>query len=104
MGQYEDLDEFVRQYQDRAGDASFQFPDKTLFIFVEKRPFEYFATEPTAVSFSILTDPTYRNYRSPAGRSSLELSARKLCEAYRETHASRVFYEDENLTVYDFSR
>lgn len=104
MGQYEDLDEFVRKYHDRAGDPSFHFPYKTLFVFVEKRPFQYFPTEPITIPLSILTDPTYRNYRSPAGRSSLELATLKLCKDYGDTHPRRVFYEDENLRIYDFSR
>jgi hypothetical protein len=75
-----------------------------LFVFVEKHPFQYFASEPKVVSFSILTDPTYRNYRSPAGRSSLEMATMRLCERYAEVHPSRIFYEDQDLKIYQFSR
>src|SRR5262245_5428664 len=53
---------------------------------------------------SILTDPTYRNYRSPAGRSSLEMATMHLCERYAEVHPSRIFYEDQDLKIYQFSR
>ncbi len=104
LGQYEDLYQFVNEYHDRVGDPAFHFPYKTVLVFVEKRPFQYFASEPTTVAFSILTDPTYRNYRSPAGRSSLELATMKLCEIYADVHPSRVFYEDKNLRIYEFSR
>jgi hypothetical protein len=104
LGQYEDLYHFVSEYHDRVSDPAFHFPYETVFVFVEKRPFQYFASEPTMVSFSILTDPTYRNYRSPAGRSSVELATMKLCEIYADLHPSRVFFEDENLRIYEFSR
>jgi hypothetical protein len=56
------------------------------------------------VSFSILTDPTYHNYRSPAGRSSLEMAAMKLCERYTRLHPGRIFYEDDNVRIYQFSQ
>lgn len=102
LGQYEDLNQFVGKYHAQVRDADFQFPYRTLFVFVEKHPFEYFAAEPGVVSFQTLTDPTYRNYRSPAGRSSLELAALELCEIYRKTHPTRIFYEDENLRIYQF--
>src|SRR5262249_36208639 len=102
-GQYEDLFQFVSDYHDRVSDPNFHFPFHTLFVVVEKRPFQYFTSEPTFVSFSILTDPTYRNYRSPAGRSSLELATMKLCEAYSDVHPNgQVFYEDQDLRVYQF--
>lgn len=104
LGQYEDLYQFVSQYHDRVGDPGFHFPYERLFVFVEKHPFQYFDKEPTYVSFSVLTDPTYRNYRSPAGRSSLELATMELCELYANVHHSRVFYEDESLRIYEFSR
>ena len=105
MGQYQDLYRFVDEYQYLVEDRAFTFPQKILFVFVEKNPFKYFPAEPSAVSFSILTDPTYRNYRSPAGRSSVELAALKLCEVYSELHPnSRIFYEDENLRIYQFTR
>ena len=104
LGQYEDLYQFVNHYQDQVTNPEFRFPYETLFVFVEKHPFQYFASEPKVVSFSILTDPTYRNYRSPAGRSSIEMAAMRLCERYAEVHPSRIFYEDQDLKIYQFSR
>jgi hypothetical protein len=48
-----------------------------------------------------LADPTYRNYRSSAGRASLELAALRMCEEYRSAHpADSIFYEDEALRIY----
>jgi hypothetical protein len=76
-----------------------------LFIFVEKMPFTPFSKEPTSVSFVTLTDSTYRNYRSPAGRASLEVRAMQLCEAYKKNHKNMtVFFEDENVRVYRLNR
>jgi hypothetical protein len=76
-----------------------------LFIFVEKTPFATFQREPDAVSFLTLTDSTYRNYRSPAGRASLEVRAMELCESYKKKHKNMtVFFEDDNVRVYRLSR
>jgi hypothetical protein len=76
-----------------------------LFIFVEKTPFTPFQKEPNAVSFATLTDSTYRNYRSPAGRASLEVRALELCEAYKKDHENMtVFFEDDNVRVYRLRR
>ena len=103
-GHYLDLAEFVSYYGNRVSDSNFRFPYQTVFVFVEKHPFQYFANEPTAVSFATLTDPTYRNYRSPAGRSSLELATAKLCSDYANRHPSQVYYEDDELRIYEFNR
>lgn len=76
-----------------------------LFIFVEKTPFTPFQKEPNSVSFATLTDTTYRNYRSPAGRATLEVRALQLCEAYKKNHGNMtVFFEDENVRVYRLTR
>ncbi len=76
-----------------------------LFIFVEKMPFTSFQREPDSVSFRTLTDSTYRNYRSPAGRASVEVRALQLCETYKQKHKNMtVFFEDENVRVYRLSR
>jgi hypothetical protein len=76
-----------------------------LFIFVEKVPFTPFQREPNFVSFATLTDSTYRNYRSPAGRASLEVRAMELCEAYKKKHGNMtIFFEDENVRVYRVNR
>ena len=103
FGMYEDLAEFVEKYRHQVSSPEFRFQGtpEDLFIYVEKRPFQMFSREPQTVSFSVLTDATYRNYRSPAGRASLESAALKLCESYRQynSHAD-VFFEDEDLRVY----
>jgi hypothetical protein len=62
-----------------------------LFIYVEKVPFQIFAHEPSFVSFSVFTDITYRNCRSPAGRASLESAAMQLCENYRGIIPMQIF-------------
>ena len=47
------------------------------------------------MSFAVLADATYRSYRSPAGRASLEYDAWQLCENYRQ------YYSDiENHVIY----
>jgi hypothetical protein len=51
----------------------------------------------------VLSDPTYRNYRSASGRSKLEQATLQLCETYRLHHPeSRIYYEDEHLRIYQF--
>jgi hypothetical protein len=103
LGAYEDLAGFVEKYQGQVPSPDFHFEVKQedLFIYVEKRPFQIFAHEPEIVSFSVLTDPTYRNYRSPGGRASLEAAALRLCEKYRQGHPDTdVFFENEDLRIY----
>ncbi len=103
LGAYEDLASFVEKYQDQTSDPDFHFPNtkQDLFVFVEKNPFQIFSREPEFVSFPVLTDVTYRNYRSPGGRASLESAALRLCEQYRQSHGDAdIFFEDENLRVY----
>ena len=102
---YVDLAEFVAKYGDRVQQPQFQFPFETanLLVFVEKKPFKTFRTEPTAIANSAAFDPVYVNYRLHAGRSSLQFQALKLCEAYRQTHPdTSIDYEDETLRVYHF--
>lgn len=102
---YGDLAEFVDQYGDRVQQADFQFPFSVpdLFVFVEKRPFQTFKTEPVAVSGESAFDPVFRNYRTLAGRSSLQFNAMQLCEIYRQNHPdSSIEYEDQVLKVYHF--
>jgi hypothetical protein len=102
-GSYEDLATFVVSYENQVSNLDFKFSTfrQDLFIFVEKRPFQMFSREPSTVSFPVLTDSTYRNYRSPAGRASLESSALKLCETYRQHHHDAdVYFEDDNLRIY----
>lgn len=103
MGGHEDLAGFVEKYRSQVSSPEFRFPDarEDLFIYVEKRPFQIFSREPESVSFSVLTDPTYRNYRSPGGRASLETAALQLCESYRQHHSNTdVFFENEVLRIY----
>jgi hypothetical protein len=103
VGGHEDLAGFVEKYRSQVSSPEFRFQDarQDLFIYVEKRPFQIFSREPETVSFSVLTDPTYRNYRSPGGRASLEAAALQLCENYRLYHPDAdVFFENEDLRIY----
>ena len=103
LGGHEDLAGFVAKYRSQVSSPEFRFPDarENLFIYVEKKPFQIFSREPQTVSFSALTDPTYRNYRSPGGRASLEAAALQLCENYRQYHSNAdVFFENEVLRIY----
>ena len=62
-----------------------------------------FANEPSTLPNSILTDRTYRYYRSSAGRASLEFEALQMCETYRLNHPdSEIYYEDLELRIYHF--
>ena len=103
LGGHEDLAGFVGRYHSQVSSPEFHFPDarEDLFVYVEKRPFQIFSREPVTASFSVLTDPTYRNYRSPGGRASLEAAALQLCESYRQYHSNAdVFFENEALRIY----
>jgi hypothetical protein len=103
FGGFEDLASFVDKYRGQVANPDFEFPDAPddLFIYVEKNPFQMFVREPASVSFAVLTDATYRNYRSPAGRASLQSAALEFCENYRRSHTnSVVLFEDENLRIY----
>lgn len=107
LGGHEDLSEFVENYRSQVSNPRFRFPDarQDLFIYVEKRPFQIFSREPEQVSFAALSDPTYRNYRSPGGRASLEAAALQLCESYRQNHSNvDVFFENEVLRIYHIHR
>lgn len=102
QGWYQDLAEFVEKNQEKAANPDFYLssPLET-FIFVEKKPFTVFDSEPLSVPFATLTDPTYRYYRSSAGRASLEQQALTLCETYRKLHPeTKIYYEDEVLRIY----
>src|SRR6266705_806508 len=103
LGGHEDLAGFVEKYRSQVSSPEFRFQDarEDLFIYVEKKPFQIFPREPETVSFSVLADPTYRNYRSPGGRASLEAAAQQLCESYRQYHSNiDVFFENEVLRIY----
>jgi len=103
FGGYEDLATFVEKYRSRVSSPEFHFSGmpQDLFIYVETRPFQMFPVEPLTVSFAVLTDSTYRSYRSPAGRASLEFDAWQLCENYRQYHSDMgVYFRDEHLLIY----
>jgi hypothetical protein len=105
VGWYGDLAEFVDTYADQVQQPSFRFPFSIpdLFVFVEKHPFKTFKIEPSHISGESAFDPVYRNYRTLAGRSSLQFDAMKLCETYLQTHPdSSIEYEDNVLKVYHF--
>jgi len=103
LGSFEDLASLVNAatHDDLSPALSFGSNYEDLFIFVEKLPFSVFEGEPSTVEYSILVDSTYRYYRSPAGRASLEMKAMRLCEGYRRTHRNMsVFFEDDNVRIY----
>jgi hypothetical protein len=102
---YGDLAEFVNTYAKQVQQPDFRFPFSIpdLFVFVEKHPFKTFQIEPSNISGELAFDPVYRNYRTLAGRSSLQFDALELCETYRQTHPdSSIEYEDNVLKVYHF--
>ncbi len=103
-GWYEDVAEFTDTYQYRVKAANFHFPHKTpLLVFAEKQPFTNDKPE-YPVPYSVLTDPTYRNYRSPSGRKKLTAATLQLCETYRRYHPdSRIYYENDRLRIYQFA-
>ena len=104
-GWYEDAAQFTAKYQDRVSNPNFRFPQPTsLFVFVEKIPFITDKSE-APVLYSVLIDPTYRNYRSPSGRTQLAAAMLKLCETYHKQHYpldSRIYYENDRLRIYQF--
>jgi hypothetical protein len=103
FGGYEDLAAFVEKYQTKVSASEFHFPgiSEDLFIYVETRPFQVFSQEPLTVPFAVLADSTYRSYRSPAGRASLESDALHLCENYRQHHSDmQVYFQDDHLRIY----
>ncbi len=104
-GWYEDLARFVEKYSTKVGQKKFNFdleiPD--LFVFVEKKPLVIFPEELQGISYAVLSDPSYRYYRSPAGRASLQFEALQMCEAYSRTHNNAsIYYEDDQLRIYHF--
>ena len=104
-GWYEDPAAFVERHAARAADPAFTFDYSVneVLVFVEKRPFKTFASEAHALPFATLADPTYRNYRSLAGRASLQARLLALCEAYASAHdGASVYYEDDDLVIYRF--
>jgi len=107
LGGHVDLAEFVENYHGQTARPDFRFPEarENLFIYVEKRPFQIFSSEPKSVPMSVLEDTTYRSYRSPAGRASVEAAALELCEQYRQGHSDMdVYFEDDNLRIYRVHR
>lgn len=104
-GWYEDLALFVEEYAAQVSNLEFQFPisGKHLFVLVEKIPFVTFPNESSLLPNSILSDRTYRYYRSASGRASLEFEAWQMCETYLRNHPhSQVYYEDRELKLYHF--
>jgi hypothetical protein len=105
-GWHINLHEFVAEHSARLGDPAYRLPYKVddLFVFVETRPFPTFAAEPVDVPFNALVDPVYRNYRSPAGRASLQFAAYKLSERLRASDpGASIYFDDGRLRVYRFT-
>jgi hypothetical protein len=104
FGWYEDLAVFTKRYADKVNKTNFKFPYSVpdLFVFVEVRPFVS-RTDLQSLPYSLLSDPTFSNYRSSVGRASLEFEALKLCEDYLRNHGNgSVYYEDKDLKIYHF--
>jgi hypothetical protein len=104
-GWFEDPASFVAKNAPRAGDPTFAFNVAVddLFVFVEHRPFKTFESEAVHVPFPTLADPSYRQYRSLAGRASLQAQLQTLCQAYMRTHAdASIYYDDAQITIYRF--
>jgi len=102
-GWFQDPVAFLDANAARAGDPSFAFDVSVddLFVVVERVPFKTFASEATHVPFATLADPSYRQYRSLAGRATLQAQLLRLCEAYRRTHDdASIYYEDAKITIY----
>jgi hypothetical protein len=56
------------------------------------------------VTYSVFTDPVYRNYRSTSGRTKLQAAANEMCTIYAKNHPdSKVYYEDRVIKIYQFS-
>ena len=105
-GWHMNLHEFVDEIGSRINEDAYRLPYRVddLFVFVETRPFPTFASEPADVPFEILVDPVYRNYRSPAGRSSLQFAAYKLCERLRTQDPNAgLYFDDGRLKIYRFT-
>ncbi|GAC1648159.1 MAG: hypothetical protein NVS9B15_06840 [Acidobacteriaceae bacterium] len=104
-GYYEDLAAFVNKNAMSAAEPSFRLSGYPLhvLVYIEKRPLPAFKEDREDLPYDVITDPTYRNYRSPGGRASLEFEALLACERYRTTHqGASIYYEDESLRVYHF--
>ncbi|MBD2547129.1 hypothetical protein [Planktothricoides raciborskii] len=104
-GWYGDLATFVDRYKHQVENPDFTFPVavKHLLIFVEKLPFVTLTNENQAFPNEVLLDPSYRNYRSLAGRASLQFQAWQMCETYRRHHPETlVYYEDNELIIYHY--
>lgn len=95
-----DLAAFVHHNDSRAGLHEFRFgvPTRALFVFVERRPL------PTMLEAGTFFRGDAR-YSMPNARARLEREAWDLCERYRRTHTrATVYYDDDNLRVYEFRR
>lgn len=105
-GWHQHLYDFVEQVGPRADTPGYRLPFKVddVFVFVETRPFSTFASEPSSVPFSALTDPVFRHYRSSAGRASLEFAAYSVCERLRQHGAGgTIYFENDRLRIYRFT-
>jgi hypothetical protein len=99
---YLGIGDFVRRYRARAGLRQFRFDLSTryVFVFVEKRPL-------TVAQASLFPDAVGTSGGSylPNTRAVLQREALELCESYSRTHAcASVYYEDDDLRVYQFCR
>lgn len=76
----------------------YDVPD--VFMLVEKRPLTQ-----QLVGVPADADSAVFAYSTQAGRQSLQFQAARLAEAYSANHkGSRIYYEDQDITVYHFHR
>lgn len=102
-GWHVELAEFVTSIPlEEAARPEFRLPYEAqhVFLLVEKRPLPQRLTGvPEDADSAVFA------YSTQAGRQSLEFQAGRLAETYMASHAqTRIYYEDENLTVYYFPR
>jgi len=100
-GWHVELSEFVSSIPIEAAERpEFRLPydARHVFLFVEKRPLPQRLTGvPEDADSGVFA------YSTQAGRQSLQFQAGRLAEAYMANHdGAKIYYEDENLTVYHF--
>lgn len=107
LGWHMELSEFVNAYTiEQVSDPSFRFPFpvQTAFVFVEKAPLLSPETQFSLRAFQQDMDSGIAAYHLRSGRASLQFRAGRLMAAYSRHHRTAVFFEDENLIVFEISQ
>jgi hypothetical protein len=112
-GWHVELSEFVTRFTlDQMSDPAFVLPYDCphVFFFVERRPLAQ-GTPANLSKVSWRYSPAESSdwsaflYSDPVGRSSLEYRAAELLNTYTLHHSTlSIYYEDDDLLVYDFAR